>query len=224
MNEQAIIDFFTNYAYQPFAVYTFIVVFMTASSFGLPIPEEVTLLSAGLVAYMAKNPAEFPPPTPDAQGVNLVVIAIVCFVSVLGSDFLIYTLGRFFGPRIMKTRFFNSEAGQERFRKINRVYQRYGHWGCGLFRFTPGIRFPGHMSCGMMGIPAWKFLAIDGSAALISVPTQVLLVAAYGQVILAKVKQFNMVLISIVLIAVTAFIVVKIRAHNRKKRMRVQGP
>ena len=44
-----LIEFFAAYAYQPMLVYSFIVLFMTASSFGLPIPEEMTLVSAGLV-------------------------------------------------------------------------------------------------------------------------------------------------------------------------------
>ena len=218
MNEQAILEFFTNYAYQPMFVYGFIIAFMTASSFGLPIPEEVTLLSAGLVAYMAQNPDQFPPPTPDAQGVNLYVLATVCFFAVLGSDLLIYTLGKVFGRRLVKTKFFTSEKGQKRFAKINRVYQRYGHWGCGLFRFTPGIRFPGHMSCGMMGIPVWKFLLIDGSAALISVPTQVFLVAAYGEVILSKVKQFNMILIGLAFSAVAIWLGIRLFKKYKEKK------
>lgn len=218
MTEQAIIDFFTTYAYQPIFVYGFIIAFMTASSFGLPIPEEITLLSAGLVAYMARHPEQYPPPTPDAQGVNLYVIALVCFIAVLGSDLLIYGLGKVFGKRLIKTKFFTSEKGKKRFEKINRVYQRYGHWGCGLFRFAPGVRFPGHLSCGMMGIPLWKFVLIDGSAALISVPTQVFLVAHYGEVILSKVKQFNIILVSVVLTALVVWLSVKLYKKSKQKK------
>ncbi|MFP5458564.1 MAG: DedA family protein, partial [Bacteriovoracia bacterium] len=50
---------------------------------------------------------------------------------------------------------------------------------------------PGHLSCGLLGIPLWKFLAIDGTAALISVPTQVWFVATYGEVILNSLQQFK---------------------------------
>ena len=114
-----VIQFISQYAYQPTFVYSFIVLFMTASSFGLPIPEEMTLVSAGIVAHMARNPDIYPPPTPDAVGVNLTVLAIVCFVAVLGSDILIYFLGRFFGKRIIRTKFFNNNIGQARFNKIN---------------------------------------------------------------------------------------------------------
>lgn len=202
MSDSLIIEFFSQYAYQPFLVYGFIVAFMTASSFGLPIPEEMTLVSAGLVAYMARNPVDFPPPTPDAVGVNLVVLAIVCYVAVLGSDLIIYFLGKFFGQKIIKTKFFNNNIGQERFNKINKIFNKYSYWACGLFRFTPGIRFPGHMSCGLMGIPLWQFLLVDGLAALVSVPTQVIAVAYYGEVILAKIREFKIILVAIIALVV----------------------
>ncbi|MCO4754928.1 MAG: DedA family protein [Bacteriovoracaceae bacterium] len=208
MNEVAIVDFFASYAYQPLFVYAFIILFMTASSFGLPIPEEMTLVSAGLVAYMAMHPDKFPPPTPDAEGVNLIILSIVCFVAVLGSDILIYFLGKIFGRRIVQSKFFNKRISQDRFNKINNVFNKYSHWACGLFRFTPGVRFPGHLSCGLMGVPLWKFILIDGAAALISVPTQVLLVAYYGEVILDKIKEFK-IAAGVVILALLAFWILK---------------
>lgn len=218
MVDGSIVDFFASYAYQPYFVYGFIVLFMTASSFGLPIPEEMTLVSAGLVAYMAKNPDQFPPPYPGAEGVNLVILSVVCFVAVLGSDVFIYFLGKFFGRKIIKTKFFNKRIGEDRFNKINKVFKKYSYWACGLFRFTPGVRFPGHLSCGLMGIPLWQFMLIDGLAALVSVPTQVLLVANYGDVILEKIKQFKMALGAIILIVVIIWISKKLITYYQKKR------
>jgi membrane protein DedA with SNARE-associated domain len=213
-----LVEFFQEYAYNPTAVYSFIILFMTASSFGLPIPEEMTLVSAGLVAYMAMHPDKFPPPTPDAEGVNLTVLSIICFLAVLGSDILIYFIGRLFGPKIVKSKFFNKQIGPKNYEKINKIFLKYSHWACGLFRFTPGVRFPGHMTCGLMGVPLWKFIAIDGSAALISVPTQVLLVAFYGEVILAKIKEFKIILISLIGIVVLFLLLRKLYFKIRDKR------
>jgi len=210
MTDSVIVDFFAQYAYQPNTVYMFIVAFMIASSFGLPIPEEMTLVSAGLVAYMARNPVDFPPPYPGAEGVNLVLLAGICFVSVLGSDVLIYFLGKYFGKKLIKTKLFEKKIGQERFDKINSWFDKYSAWACGMFRFMPGIRFPGHMSCGLLGVPLWKFILIDGIAALISVPTQVYLVAYYGEFILQKIKQFKMALGVVILLFIIYLVVKKI--------------
>lgn len=196
MSEQYIFDFFAGYAYEPLYVYSFVILFMLASSFGLPIPEEITLISVGVVAHMARVPELYPPPYPGAEGVNLFTLATVCFVAVVGSDLLIYFLGKVYGKKIVRTKLVMNRIGQERFNKINDFFHKYSYWACGIFRFTPGIRFPGHLSCGMMGIPLWKFLLVDGIAALVSVPTQVILVAIYGQVILAKISEFKIVIVS----------------------------
>lgn len=218
MSEQFIFDFFAGYAYEPFYVYTFIVLFMTASSFGLPIPEEITLVSAGVVAHMALTPEMYPPPYPGAEGVSLITLSIVCFLAVLGSDLLIYFLGRTYGKKIVRSKFVMNRIGQERFNKINEFFQKYSFWACGIFRFTPGIRFPGHLSCGMMEIPLWKFILVDGTAALFSVPTQVILVAIYGQVIMAKFKEFKIIIISVFGVLILLWLLRKIYHFFKNRR------
>lgn len=218
MPDFAIVEFFSHYAYQPYLVYSFIILFMTASSFGLPIPEEMTLVSAGLVAYMARNPIEYPPPYPDAHGVNLTILATLCFFAVLGSDLLVYFIGRRFGERLKKSKFFNKRIGKENFAKIDKVYKKFGYFAPGLFRFTPGVRFPGHLSCGIMKVPLKQFLLVDGFAALFSVPTQVLLVAFYGEIILGKLKEFKLIIISILLIVFSIWLIKKCIHYFQQKR------
>lgn len=190
-SQEGLMAFFSHYAYQPAYVYGFVTLFMFASSFGLPIPEELVLVSSGLVAYLAHHPDEFPPPSLDAVGVNTFTLCMVCFFAVLGSDVLVYLIGKFFGGKIIKTRFFQKQVAGEGFDRINRWFQKYGNFAAGVFRFTPGLRFPGHLSCGLLGVPLWKFLLVDGSAALFSVPTQVYFVATYGGDILKKVAKFK---------------------------------
>ena len=45
--EHVITEFFSQYAYSPMLVYSAICLFMILSAFGLPIPEEIVLISAG---------------------------------------------------------------------------------------------------------------------------------------------------------------------------------
>lgn len=213
----ALLAFFSQYAYQPGFVYGFIVCFMLASSFGFPVPEELVLISAGLVAYMSHNPQEFPPPYPGAQGVNVVTLCIVCFLAVLGSDSLVYFIGKFFGGRIIKTKFFQKQVAGEGFNKINSFFQKYGGLACGIFRFTPGLRFPGHLSCGLLGIPVWKFLLIDAAVAALSVPTQVYFVATYGKVILEHLAEFKMYVLGVALIVFLVWLGRKYYLKNVRK-------
>lgn len=209
-SQHALMTFFSQYAYQPMYVYGFITIFMFGSSFGLPIPEELVLISAGLVAYMAQVPDKFPPPYPGAEGVDVFTLCIVCFLAVLFSDVLVFLIGKYFGGRIIKTKFFQKQVAGEGFNKINLFFQKYGGLACGIFRFTPGLRFPGHLSCGLLGISFWKFLAIDGLAALISVPTQVYFVATYGEIILEKVSEFKMYVLGLMAVAAAVWLVRKV--------------
>ncbi|MFN3202834.1 MAG: DedA family protein [Bradymonadia bacterium] len=213
----ALMAFFQGLAYQPMKVYLILIGLMTASSFGLPVPEEVTLVSVGLVAYLGMNPDPAHPPPPGAESVDLTTLAIVAFLAVLLSDVLIYLLGRFFGKKLLASKFFDRHIGQARFDKVQGWFDKYGHWTPGLFRFTPGVRFPGHMSCGMLGVPLWKFLAVDGTAALISVPTQVVLVALYGEVVLENIKEFKIWFFSILGLLIVFFVARKI-IRNRKAK------
>jgi membrane protein DedA with SNARE-associated domain len=217
-SEAGLLKFFAEYAYQPGYVYGFICCFMLAASFGLPIPEELTLISAGLVAHMAQHPDVYPPPYPGAEGVNTVTLCIVSFLAVFGSDFVVYMIGKVFGGRIIKTKFFQKQVAGAGFDKINSWFQKYGGWACGIFRFTPGLRFPGHLSCGLLGIPLWKFCAVDGLAALLSVPTQVYVVSVYGEVILGKLKEFKIILLYVLAAALVIWLIRRVYLKHVVKR------
>lgn len=209
--------FFSQYAYEPMYVYGFVCLFMLASSFGFPIPEELVLISSGLVAYMANHPDKFPPPTPDAVGVDITTLCIVSFMAVLLSDLNVVLIGKYFGARIIKTKFFQKRVAGEGFNKINSFFQKYGGLACGIFRFTPGLRFPGHLSCGLLGIPIWKFILIDIIAAGFSVPTQVYFVATYGDIILDKLAEFKLVVLAICGVVGVIWLLRKIYLKNVRK-------
>lgn len=194
------------YAYEPLLVYMFTVLMMMLSAVGLPLPEEATLVSVGLLAYMGAHPNKYPPPFLGAPHVDAETAAIVAFLAVFMSDFIIYSIGRFFGRRIFDWKPIRSILSEENRIKIEDWTQKYGAYACGIFRFTPGLRFPGHLACGMLKFPAWKFGVIDGIAALVSVPTQILLLAYYGDHILKFLRQFKIGLLCfLILIAIYFF-------------------
>lgn len=205
-----IIEFFSQYAYSPWLVYGAICLFMVLSAFGMPIPEEIVLIGAGFVGHMALHPADYPPPYPGAPSVNVHVLAIVSFIAVVAADFLIYQLGKRFGPRLFKMRWFARLISQASLDRIQRWMKKYGAWAVFIFRFTPGVRFPGHLMCGAMGLSPWRFLAVDFIAAGISVPTQVLLVSFYGETILAYFKPFKIYLLCFFAAALVLFFLYKL--------------
>ncbi len=171
---------------------------MLLSSIGLPIPEEVTLVSVGILAFMGSNPQLFPPPFDGAPVVNVHVAAWISFFAVLGSDTLIYSLGRIYGRKAVLHPRVQQFVSPEAFTKVENWTKKYGVYAVAMFRFTPGVRFPGHIACGMLKLRFWKFISVDGLAALLSVPTQVYLIAFYGETILSKLQEFKYLVVCVV--------------------------
>lgn len=208
---EPIFQWMSQYAYSPTMVYAGIVVMMLLSAVGLPLPEEVTLISAGILAYMGANPDLFPPPFPHAPVVNAKEAAVIAFLAVFTSDFLIYGIGRRWGRKLLYSKKLSGVFKPEMMVKVEKWTHKYGAYACGIFRFTPGIRFPGHLACGMLKFPAWKFGMVDGIAAMISVPTQILLIAHYGEPILTSLRKFKVTLLWIILAAILLFAIYKLR-------------
>lgn len=212
---EPIFAFLAQFAYEPAMVYSLIIAIMIASSFGLPIPEEVTLISVGFISHMAIHPEMFPPPYEGAVSVKPALVAFVCFASVFLSDFLVFMLGRRYGTRMLRSKYFAKYRDSNSMRRVERFTEKYGALACGIFRFTPGLRFPGHFACGSMKIPIWKFVLVDGLAALVSVPTQVLLIAFYGEVMLEFLKEFKIVVFSFLGLLVLLYLANKLIKSKR---------
>ncbi len=206
MNSKDTLTCLIPYAYEPTWVYVFLIGMMFLSAVGLPFPEEATLVSVGILAYMGAHPDKYPPPFPGAPFVHAKTAAVVAFFAVFGADFVIYGIGRLFGRQVFEWKPIRAVLSEENRQRIEAWTIKYGAYACGIFRFTPGIRFPGHLACGMLKFPIWKFALIDGIAALISVPTQILLLAHYGETILGFLKQFKIVVLCLLVIATLVFV------------------
>jgi membrane protein DedA with SNARE-associated domain len=208
---EPIFQWMSQFAYQPGMVYAALIGMMILSSVGFPLPEEVTLISVGILAFMGAHPQHFPPPYEGAPVVDVHTASIIAFLAVILSDTFIYMLGRVFGRRLLYHPRIKRFFPEEMMKRVEAWTHKYGAYACGIFRFTPGLRFPGHLACGMMKYPVWKFLLIDGFAALISVPTQIYLLAHYGEPILTKLRQFKLVVLAVVAVLLVYFVFKKLR-------------
>lgn len=209
--ELVIEQWFNHMAYQPYMVYALVIGLMFASSFGLPLPEEVTIISASLTAFMATHPYKYPPPYPGAEGVNPYTLAVICLIAVFVSDYLIFWIGSYFGDKLIKHPRWKKRFEGKSFKRVQKWIHEYGTLAPFIFRFTPGLRFPGHMMCGAIGLPRWKFVLVVGLAAAITVPTQVILISYYGEVILDLLGRIKIVAIGLAVIATLVYFLVKWR-------------
>jgi membrane protein DedA with SNARE-associated domain len=211
-SDAEIMQFFAQYAHSPGLIYTILCVVMLLSSFGLPLPEEVSIIALGLIVYMGRNPDLYPPaPGVEHQSLNLYTAMFVCTMAIFLSDYLVYYIGKRFGDSPFLHRTFRRYLGEHSLERARMMVHKYRFWVPAVFRFTPGVRFPGHLSCGMMGIKPTTFILADGLAALISVPTQVYLFAIYGEVILSTIKEVKHYIFIAGAVALVVYLCVKLR-------------
>lgn len=132
----------------------FLVLFV--AGLGVPIPEEAPLLAAGVLAGQAI--------------IRWWAGLIVCFVGVLAGDTVLYWVGHHWGEHIMDWRITRVVLTPEREKRMIGLYHRHGIKIIFSARFVAGFRAAAFLTAGIVRVPFWKFLAVDGLAALVGVP------------------------------------------------------
>jgi membrane protein DedA with SNARE-associated domain len=205
-SESWFFQWLSQYAYEPTTVYVAVFVMMIASGFGFPLPEEVQIVSVGILAYMGAHPELFPPPYSGAPVINGYEAALVVSISVLFADNLVFWIGRTFGRRLMRVQRLKPFFAGHVMTRVHHFASKYGVYAAFIFRFTPGLRFPAHIFLGMSHFSAIAFLLVDALAVFISVPTQILLISHFGEPILGALYKFKVWVAAALAIAVVYFI------------------
>jgi membrane protein DedA with SNARE-associated domain len=149
-----LVDFLLNF-YGP-TPYFLILGILMACGLGLPIPEDITLIAAGILCYYGMT--------------NLGTMIAVALFGVMMGDSLIFFLGHHFGRRLTKKWLFHKLLPDDRLYAVQRKFHRRGNKLIFAARFMPGLRAPIFFSAGTLHLPARVFWFYDGLAALVSVP------------------------------------------------------
>ena len=147
-----------------FADYGYVAVFvmLLLCGFGLPIPEDITLVAGGIIAGLGYA--------------DVHTMFAVCMAGVLIGDGTMFTLGHVFGQRILAFAPIRRIVTPHRFAQVQEKFVKYGNWVLFVARFLPGLRSPIFIVAGMSRrISIWQFILMDGLAACISVPIWVYL-------------------------------------------------
>lgn len=136
--------------------YALILGVLFACSMGLPIPEDVTLIVAGILSSVGT--------------ISFGGAIAAGFFGVLIGDGILFFLGRRFGARVYSFPLFRRLWTPERIAMAEDKIRRNGKLICFIARFMPGLRAPIYLTAGTMGVRPVVFVLSDGAAALISVP------------------------------------------------------
>ncbi|HXS04130.1 MAG TPA: DedA family protein [Rhodanobacter sp.] len=124
---------------------------------GLPLPEDITLVAGGVIAGLGYA--------------NVHAMFALAMFGVLLGDCAIFLLGHHYGSRILQWRFVARILTPDRYARVQEKFHRYGNRVLFIARFLPGMRTTVYLTAGMTHrVSFLRFLLLDGTAALISVP------------------------------------------------------
>jgi membrane protein DedA with SNARE-associated domain len=200
-----LINLFTQHGYV--AVFAVLLV----SAFGIPIPEDISLVAGGVIAGLGHA--------------DVRVMCAVGLVGVLLGDSIVFLIGYLFGVHALRWRWVAHLLTPRRHAQVKAKFVRYGNRLMFVARFLPGLRTAVFLTAGMSHrVSFLRFLAFDGLAALLSVPFWVWLgyIGAENRVWLLdwiRRGQGAIALGVVLLIALTVWVFWR-RAQQRHQRLR----
>jgi len=176
---------------------------MVLTGCGLPVPEEVFIIGAGILS---------------AQGDLRPEIAFAaCLLGALVGDAAMYSIGRRFGHNLIYLHpKFARFVGAEREEYFERAIMRHGFKVLLLARFMVGVRGPVYLAAGVVRMPFLRFLAWDLVCASLVVGAFFSLSYNFGDDI-ARLLRDAEVMLTVVVIAVLGVVAfISLRRHRRQ--------
>ncbi|MCK4343247.1 MAG: DedA family protein [Phycisphaerae bacterium] len=140
------------------AFYPALLLILITASLGVPIPEDVPLIAAGVLIKTHPGIASW-------HGT-----LIVALIGIMIGDLMLYTLGKRWGPGVVYHRSVRWMITPKRFARVSKQFRRHGAWFCFFGRFFVGVRAVMCLTAGATRFPYWRFLSADFAGALLSVP------------------------------------------------------
>ena len=139
---------------------------LLSAGIGNPIPEELTVMGAGVRTATSK------------YGPFHWLLLPVCIVANVLADVILYTIGRLFGTRLFATRLMTRIAPPEKRERIRSNFDRYGIAIFVVGRLVPGIRTTLFLTAGSMRLSLVRFIIADGLGAIVG--TSLFFMLGYG--------------------------------------------
>ena len=198
----------------PIGAYVWLFTILLLCGFGLPIPEDISLIAAGYFSWRGDE-GLYP-------GLNVHKAFLVCLVAVLAGDTIAFFFGRRYGRRVLASNLARRYFTPKRQLRTRAYFRKFGSKVVLVGRFTPGLRFTIFFTAGTLHVRPSVFFIYDFAAAAFSVPVLVYVAWFFGgqidKVITYARRTEHGILVAIVIIA--AVVVVKLlRRRKRLARM-----
>ena len=129
------------------AFYPVLLLVLVAASLGVPIPEDVPLIAAGVILSQQPDAATW------GGTLSIALLGIMC------GDVVLYVLGGLWGVEVCQHRWVNWLITPARLEKMTLKFNRYGMWMCFFGRFFMGVRAAMCITAGVTRLPFLAFSA-----------------------------------------------------------------
>lgn len=138
--------------------YPVLLLVLVAASLGVPIPEDVPLIAAGVILSQQPESASW------AGTLAVALLGVMC------GDVVLYVLGSRWGPDVFQHRWVQRLITPKRYRQTTMRFRRYGMWMCFFGRFIMGVRAAMCLTAGVTRLSFWRFILADLAGAVLSIP------------------------------------------------------
>ncbi len=164
---------------------------LVLTGFGLPIPEEVPIVAAGIASSVGT--------------LNPWWAFLSCVIGAVAGDSVIYAIGYHFGHSLVyRHPRFAQLLHAEREVKIEQMIRKHEFKVLFLSRFMVGVRAPVYLAAGILRIPFLRFLVIDIICATAVVGLFFGLSYAYGDRLTRLIRQSEIGLTVVLVVAAVA--------------------
>ncbi len=186
--------------------YLGIVLVLILSGLGLPIPEEVVVVAAGVLSH-------------DSDSFKWQYAYLACLGGAIAGDIVVYSIGRYLGHGFfLRYPWFARLMHEEREAKMEEVIKKHGFKVFFVARFMVGVRVPLYLAAGVVRMSWPRFLLINVFCATTVVSIAFWLGHRYGNEVVKSIKEgqggITVVVLLLVGIAIGFYFI-----RRRKKKM-----
>ncbi len=178
---------------------------LLGAGLGLPVPEEVPVVAAGVLSR---------------AGIFRWWLALpVCLVGALAGDAVLYWTGHHWGERVLDWRPVRRILPAARAARLLVAYREHGAKIVFGARHVMGLRAAAFLTAGIARVPFWKFLAADAAAACLGLPAGFALAFAFADRVESVLADVHRVERWAALVAVlTVAVWLALRAYRKARR------
>ena len=147
--------------------YLLVIAILLGSAFGLPVPEDLSLIIAGILVA--------------SENAELWIMFLTCYVGIIAGDLIIYRLGWMTGPRLFRKRWVKKYMTSSKLQGLRANLERKTFVTIFIARHLFYLRTITFLVCGAVRVSFTRFLIADAIAALITTPLMLGIGYLFGQ-------------------------------------------